>query len=353
MNQENSTILIVEDSALQAALLRKLLEGAGYTVLVARDGQEALTMLQEHPQDFDAVLMDCQMPVMDGYEATRRIRALPDLGVLPIIAMSANAMEGDRERALAMGMNDYIVKPLDVGLMFSTIAHWVGVGHGPSGTPAARAHEEAQAPGHGLPEMPGIDLHAGLATVMNDVGLYRSLLRRFGAGQRDFAAAFRGSDCLADPAAQERLAHTLKSVAGSIGARGVQAAAAVLERACREQAPRAQIDQALQQVMAALAPVLDAIAAWLAEDRLETAPPSPLAAVDNVPQEAVAVFSARLQALLADSDSGCLDLLAAHPHLLKRAYPAHHGAIVAAMEGFDFELALALVCPTQEANRGS
>ncbi len=347
-------ILLVEDNELNQELAMELLRRSGAQTQLATNGQEALSMLQEHPKDFDAVLMDCQMPVMDGYEATRRIRALPDLGVLPIIAMSANAMEGDRERALAMGMNDYIVKPLDVGLMFSTIAHWVGVGHGPGGTtPAARAHEEAQAPGHGLPEMPGIDLHAGLATVMNDVGLYRSLLRRFGAGQRDFAAAFRGSDCLADPAAQERLAHTLKSVAGSIGARGVQAAAAVLERACREQAPRAQIDQALQQVMAALAPVLDAIAAWLAEDRLETAPPSPLAAVDNVPQEAVAVFSARLQALLADSDSGCLDLLAAHPHLLKRAYPAHHGAIVAAMEGFDFELALALVCPTQEANRGS
>ncbi|MCZ2405519.1 MAG: PAS domain S-box protein [Burkholderiales bacterium] len=336
---EGVRLLLVEDNELNQELAMELLRRAGAQVHLAVNGLQALALLQERPQDFDAVLMDCQMPVMDGYEATRRIRAHPGLEALPIIAMSANAMAGDRERALALGMNDYIVKPLDVGLMFSTIARWVGAGRGAGSAPAAGAGSAPPAPAQAGPQMPGIDLDAGLATAMHDAGLYRSLLGRFLAGQRDFAAAFRASQGAADAAAPERLAHTLKSVAGSIGARAVQAAAAGLERACREQAPSAQIDAALQQVHAALAPVIEALSAWQGHEAQARAQPVPGAA----PPADVAAFAAQLQALLADGDSGCLDLLVAHPGLLGQACPEHHTAIAAAMEGFDFEAALGLV----------
>jgi signal transduction histidine kinase/DNA-binding response OmpR family regulator len=120
---EGKRVLLVEDNDINIELARELLGEAGIVVTVAQDGREALRRLAE--QRFDIVLMDCQMPVMDGYEATRAIRAQPHLQSLPIIAMTANAMSGDRELALAAGMNDHIPKPIDVAAMFNTLQRWL------------------------------------------------------------------------------------------------------------------------------------------------------------------------------------------------------------------------------------
>jgi PAS domain S-box-containing protein len=116
-------ILLVEDNPINQELALALLGEAGIEVTVAGNGQEALDMLAR--QDFDAVLMDCQMPVMDGYAATRALRQLPLRNSLPVIAMTANAMVGDRDAALAAGMNDHIAKPINVQEMFATLARWV------------------------------------------------------------------------------------------------------------------------------------------------------------------------------------------------------------------------------------
>jgi CheY-like chemotaxis protein len=116
-------ILLVEDNAINREVAMELLSGAGVVVSVARDGQEALDMLDR--QRFDAVLMDCQMPVMDGYAATRALRQRPQLRALPVIAMTANAMVSDRDAVLAAGMNDHIAKPIVVDEMFATLARWV------------------------------------------------------------------------------------------------------------------------------------------------------------------------------------------------------------------------------------
>ncbi|MDP2768437.1 MAG: response regulator, partial [Giesbergeria sp.] len=129
-------VLLVEDNELNQELALELLRHAGMQVELATNGQEALEWL-ERDVHFDCVLMDCQMPVMDGYEATRRIRTDPAMRNLPVIAMTANAMAGDRERALATGMDDYIAKPLDVGSMFRTIARWVGARCSVPGSTAA------------------------------------------------------------------------------------------------------------------------------------------------------------------------------------------------------------------------
>ena len=119
-------ILLVEDNAINQELAVELLSDAGMTVTVADDGQHALDLLAHAgPRQFDGVLMDCQMPVMDAYEATRAIRAQAQWHSLPIIAMTANAMAGDREKALAVGMNDHIAKPIAIDAMFETIARWV------------------------------------------------------------------------------------------------------------------------------------------------------------------------------------------------------------------------------------
>jgi CheY-like chemotaxis protein len=116
-------VLLVEDNEINREIALALLQGAGLQVGVAGDGREALALLER--ERFDLVLMDCQMPVMDGYAATRAIRERPELHTLPVIAMTANAMVGDRDAALAAGMNDHIAKPIRVAEMYATLARWL------------------------------------------------------------------------------------------------------------------------------------------------------------------------------------------------------------------------------------
>jgi CheY-like chemotaxis protein len=119
----DTRILLVEDNEINQELAMELLTHKNIVVETANDGREALKMLAD--QDFDGVLMDCQMPVMDGYEATRKIREQEKFKNLPIIAMTANAMVGDRERALDAGMNDHIAKPIEPDEMYKTMAKWI------------------------------------------------------------------------------------------------------------------------------------------------------------------------------------------------------------------------------------
>jgi signal transduction histidine kinase/ActR/RegA family two-component response regulator len=123
---KGARLLVVEDNDINQELVIDLLQSAGMRTEVAGNGQEALERLDS--TDFDAVLMDCQMPVMDGYEATRRIREQPRFRHLPVIAMTANAMQRDREQAIEVGMNDHIAKPIDPDLMFLILAKWIRTG---------------------------------------------------------------------------------------------------------------------------------------------------------------------------------------------------------------------------------
>ena len=211
-------VLLVEDNNINQELARDLLGRAGVDVVVAADGQEALDILAN--EQFDAVLMDCQMPVLDGYAATRALRRRPALRDLPVIAMTANAMAGDREKVIQAGMNDHIAKPIRVEELFGTLARWL------RRKPAARVHAAA------LPEVPGIDTEAGVAGVMGDVVLYRRLLAMFSERERDFGARFRGARESGDGAACLRYAHDLKSVSGALGMHDLHGAAAALEAVC-------------------------------------------------------------------------------------------------------------------------
>jgi signal transduction histidine kinase/DNA-binding response OmpR family regulator len=125
---KGARILLVEDNPVNRELAMELLTRAGITVTPARDGREALEILER--LDFDGVLMDCQMPVMDGYAATQALRQRPSLQTLPVIAMTANAMVHDRERALASGMNDHVAKPVRSAELFAALARWVRKGEG-------------------------------------------------------------------------------------------------------------------------------------------------------------------------------------------------------------------------------
>ncbi|GAB3364178.1 MULTISPECIES: PAS domain S-box protein [Giesbergeria] len=255
---QGARVLLVEDNEMNQELALELLRHAGMEVVLANHGQEALDILA-HDSRFDGILMDCQMPVMDGYTATQEIRKNPAWNAIPVLAMTANAMAGDREKVLQVGMNDHIAKPLNVGEMFATIAKWVHP-QPPAGTTApATAPQPNPLPAHhsmALPALPHIDVQAGLATTMGNQTLYTRLLGKFRDSQGDFANQFASARQSSDPEAATRAAHTLKGTAGNIGAKGVQAAAAALEQACREAAPAARIDTLLTAVLEQLTPVL-------------------------------------------------------------------------------------------------
>jgi CheY-like chemotaxis protein len=161
--------------------------------------------------------MDCQMPVMDGYAATQALRQQPRWRDLPVIAMTANAMVGDREKVLAAGMNDHISKPINVEELFSTLARWV--------RPGARSSRGAPA------ALPGLDTRAGLAALQGDEALYRRLLVKFREREADFEARLRDARAREDGEAAIRCAHDLKCVAGTLGMPALQRSAEALEAA--------------------------------------------------------------------------------------------------------------------------
>ncbi len=365
-------LLLVEDNEVNQELALELLAQAGIEVVVANNGLEALAALED-PTPFDGVLMDCQMPVMDGFTATRRIRENPRFAALPILAMTANAMAGDREKVLAAGMNDHIAKPINVAEMFNTIARWVTPARptlGASGPISLVPSVLAPAPAHGdaaeIPPLPGIDRRAGLAATMNNARLYAKLLIKFRDSQADFAAHFARARQDADPEAATRCAHSLKGIAGSLGAKGVQAAAHELEAACRHQRPAPLIDDLLGRTLAALDPVIAglrqfgpklplAAAPWagsapsgagspvtepLATEPSVTHPPGPKPPTPD--QARIGALLARLRALLADSDCEAGDVL---EELLEQVQGTPLQAMLAKVEAavadFDFDAALA------------
>jgi CheY-like chemotaxis protein len=234
-------VLLVEDNPINQELALDLLNRAGIVVNIAGDGQEALAILGQ--ERFDAVLMDCQMPVMDGYEATRELRRRPELKHLPVIAMTANAMAGDRQKVLQAGMNDHVAKPIRVDDLFATLAHWVH--------PALPAP-----PPESQSALPPLDVRAGLAALMGDEALYRRLLAMFRERETDFVARFQAASGQGDRDARTRCAHDLKSVAGSLGMPALQRAAAALEEACRLRGEMPSLEPLLKGVQRELDPVL-------------------------------------------------------------------------------------------------
>jgi PAS domain S-box-containing protein len=249
-------ILVVEDDPINREIASTVLRRAGLLVSVACDGREALDMLDR--QRFDGVLMDCQMPVMDGYAATRALREQAQGRELPVIAMTANALAGDLDKVLAAGMNDHIAKPIKVEALFAVLARWV--------RPAAI--EPAQAPKSAcdgsrtdsLEGLAGIDHRVGL-DAMGDEALYRRLLQMFRDREADFPERFRAACAMGQKEAAMRMAHNLKSVTGALAVRAVHPAAAELERACSDGTDDADMETLVRRVAQLLGPVISELQA--------------------------------------------------------------------------------------------
>ncbi len=332
-------VLLVEDNEINQELALELLTSNGLCVEVANHGLEALHMLDN--ASYDGVLMDCQMPVMDGYEATRQIRAQARFAQLPVIAMTANVMTGDRDKVLEVGMNDHIGKPINVRELFTVLAKWLA----PLPETALQLDETCvtdnrqlptdNAPTDAFPALPGIDTAVGLAITQHNPALYRKLLLKFRASQHDFAAQFAAAHTSADPEAATRCAHTLKGVAGNIGATATADAARELEAACLAAAEPAVISELLAATVAALTPVIDGLAV------LEAAATTVAPTAQEIDHASVVPLLTQLRDLLADDDTDAATVVEQlQPLLAGTAWAAVLEQIRHAVDDYDFETAL-------------
>ena len=253
-------VLLVEDNITNQELAVELLSAVGMTADIANDGEEALAMLERNT--YALVLMDCQMPVMDGFEATRRLRAQSRFADLPVIAMTANAMTGERERCLAAGMSDYLSKPIDLGLLYSKLVHWApregrtGSMGAVETTPPPQQAEPAAAPANEV-----IDETNGLARTNGNQALYEKLLRKFSEREADTPLRLEAALRQGDRDTALRTIHNLKGIAATIGCHALSGACLTLENELRRpsHAPQSVV-QAVQTWQSELAQVLDYLA---------------------------------------------------------------------------------------------
>ncbi|MET0981323.1 MAG: ATP-binding protein, partial [Telluria sp.] len=333
-------ILLVEDNANNREVALDFLAAAPVQVDVATHGGEAVEMVRQF--DYDLVLMDIQMSEVDGLSATRRIRAMEDRAALPIVAMTAYAMAGDRERSLAAGMNDHIAKPIDPDALFRTLLAWIDPAR--LAGRAVPAPDPQASPSTGtvlLPPVAGIDWEAALLGVEHQ---HARLLRRVRSFVQEYRAApgqLAAALACGDTTPLQGLAHNLKSSAAYIGAHALAADAQKLEEALRA-GENGQAAALVPGLAAALGAVLAGIAPLAAARGLPPASPGALPAVFE-----------RLAAYLANDDARACDALAQLQALLPDpaygpllAQIAHavgeleYAAAVAPLEGLARQLGL-------------
>lgn len=296
----HARILLVDDVELNRIVAQAFLEETGVTVDTAVHGREAVDKVSIG--NYDLVLMDIQMPEMDGLTATRQIRQNARHAKLPILAMTAHAMAGDREQSLEAGMNDHLTKPIDPDVLYAALLHWIPHRQEveaslscstptPTPTPAVAMN---------IPELDGVDTAIGLAHSMQRPELYLRLLGNFGREFAHSSTAIRAALAASDWTLARRLAHSLKSGAATLGAMALSGLARQAEEAFANQQPidDSQLKQLEQQ--------LDALCAQL--QQLDTAAPQ----AEVVPQHSADQLLARLdqlQELLEQDDAGALALL--------------------------------------------
>jgi len=245
-------LLVAEDVPTNQLIMRDLLESLGATVEVADNGALALQLLESHGSEIDLILMDIQMPDMDGLQATRRIRSGTTRSDIPIIALTAHAFEEERQRALAAGMDDFLTKPIEPQQLIAIIQRY-----GPA--PAAGNTTSPAPTDSPIPDIPGIDVTDGLRRMLNRQALYEKVLCDFHSRFVGEAERIRQSLATGDTEAAARRAHSLKGTGAMVGAKGVAEQAKLLELAIGQDSPA--IEARLAQFEAELNRALDGIKA--------------------------------------------------------------------------------------------
>ncbi|BDT68143.1 sensor histidine kinase RcsC [Comamonadaceae bacterium OS-1] len=339
-------VLLVEDNALNQQVATELLEDAGFVVDVAGDGQQAVDRVQS--QRYDIVLMDMQMPVMDGVTATRLIRSNAAYRDLPIVAMTANAMQADRDHCLAAGMNGFVTKPIEPNALWQALTQWIAprAGLGDAAPRAPRTvFASADAPPEPMEVLPahieGVDTVAGLRRMGGKAPLYLSMLRKFQATQLPAWEVLCQSVAQGDLASAERQAHTLKGLAGNIGATPLQESSGVLEAALRGRTATAALQPLLRQTQEQLLHLVGVLDQALPERRMEPpAPPGDRAEVHTL--------LGQLEGYLQADDADALAVLAQHGPALRGVLGADFSALEAAVAGFSFEEARAVLARVRQ-----
>jgi PAS domain S-box-containing protein len=292
-------ILLTEDNEINQQIAVELLEGVGAAVVVANNGREAVERLDREPTSFDVVLMDLQMPEMDGYQATRKIRSDGRFAELPIIAMTAHATTEEKQSCLAAGMNDHVSKPIDPPTLYGTLLKYHSHDAAPAAVqpePVAPAVPAASSAGDdGFGSIAGLDPVDGLKRVAGNARLYRKLLLESREEFRSACDRMRSHLANGERAEAVRLAHTIKGVAGNLGAGRVQTAGGALEAALKVE-PSGDVEpliHALGDAVAELLPGLD-----LLDTSATSAAPVPVAAID--PAVVTPVIRELMQRLKSD-----------------------------------------------------
>ena len=337
-------ILLVEDDLINQEIASVLLREAGMRVDVAGDGAQAVELARG--RTYDLILMDLQMPVMDGVEATRRIRAMDHGRDVPIIALTANIYDEDRKRCQGAGMNDFVGKPVDPLELFATILKWLPKAqdvHLPvlQAPRAVKPQAQAATPlDHQLRAIPGLDLDAGLASVRGDMGWYWRLLGEFLAFHADDMLQLRKALERQQQSVAIRVAHTLKGSAAALGLVGLQADAIALEAQLTEGIT--DVERVAARITQSLADLAQAVRGIDMAQTQSPAPPDPGRVGDVL---------ADLQATFKRGDFRAQQVFRDHRALLRSNLPTGvFSQLEGAVEGYDFEAASRVVESLQQAS---
>ncbi|MBF0224002.1 MAG: response regulator [Desulfobacterales bacterium] len=257
---EGAKVLLVEDNEMNQQVATEILKSAGLVVDIVNNGHEGVEAVIR--TEYDIVLMDIQMPIMDGYEATKLIRQNKNLKNLPIIAMTAHAISGAKEECIKNGMNDYISKPIEPIKLFKTLMKWIKPGIRVLNSNIKAQHERAKMHNYDVefPDtMPGIDIKTGLNRINGNKHLYKQMLLNFAKKYSNLTEEIRTKIMQNDFSNANKIAHTVKGVAGNLSIDGIQLAAHELEIATKERQIGINYDQLLSNLDCSLKLVIKSI----------------------------------------------------------------------------------------------
>jgi len=332
-NLNGMRVLLVEDNFINQLLAVELMETQGIDVTVANNGEEAIMQLEQvAPDYYHVVLMDLQMPVMDGYEATRRLRTNARYMKLPLVAMTAHAMTEERERCQAIGMNGHLSKPIEVNDFYDTLAQYY--------TPAVETNirikslETAQA----LPIIAGLDVKDGLYRAGGNQTLYLQMLSQFASDFANCGDIFANHLTNDEWIEAERLAHTLKSVMGSLGIRKIPIFVADFESACKNKRLESAIDT-LKKITRSLAPIITALQQFFTVKHIETETATAFTPSGNLPD-----CLPQFMKILSEGDCDVMDLWEDNHDAFAHALsPQIMNQLRTAINNFEFDAAYTLL----------
>ena len=344
-------VLLAEDNEINQEVACEILKRAGVNVHVVETGLQAIQAVNE--VSYDAILMDCQMPEMDGFDATRQIRSNPRHRHLPIIAMTANALSEDRDRCLEAGMDDHLAKPVDIHLLLSTLGRWVGSAAATEHSEAAAVDAPVASPSDNqalletLQNIPGLNAQDGLARVNNDAAAYLRLLGMFARNQTHSARQLRRLSVNGQPELLQNLAHQIKGVSANLGLQDIHLASSKLESVARESKDQASPPKELKKAAQALARLLEHS---LPTIRSVTAArgTEPVAVTAGLDPRKMLQDLEKIAELIADADTEALGLArqlveTAGSHLDQPGFSDRLNALLNQLAAYDFEAA-ALSC---------